>query len=79
MRMPTVPLQAAYEMRRNREEIKLRDERDEANKLKLLAARLVDAVNALEGEPIKYTLAKNLAIACDAVWVAMGNPSKLKN
>ena len=77
MRLPTAPLEDAYETRRNREEIKLRNDRDEANKLRLLVAHLVDTVDALEGEPIQYTLGKNLALANDAVRVALGNPSRL--
>lgn len=59
-------------------ELKAQSERHERAKFELLVARLVVWVDALEGEPIMYTLGKNLAVANDAVRVALGNPSRLK-
>ena len=51
----------------------------EHRSLRLLVAKLVDSVDALEGEAISFTVGRNLALANDAVRVALGNPSRLQS
>lgn len=62
-----------------RSELASQADRHEYARLKLLVAKLVDAVDSLEGEAISFTVGKNLALANDAVRVALGNESRIKS
>ena len=68
----------SYIKQRLASELQAQSDRIEHGKFRLLAARLVDSVDALEGQSITYMLGKTLAVHNDAVRVALGIPSRLK-